>query len=163
LRAGRDARSLPGERLPEGAPLSSLRAKCPDCLTYTAVALGPDYECHACGRSFAAGLVRVPPAWGAGGGLMEEAARPPPPPPAPLSRGARRGRGDAARAEPLARVRPPRPAARPRRLLLLARRRDRGPRGAPRTYRGRLARRARRPQHTGDLAVRERVGHAAPD
>jgi len=55
--------------------VSRLRAKCPACLTYTAVALGPDYECHACGRTFAAGLVRVPRAWGEGGEPMAEAAR----------------------------------------------------------------------------------------
>jgi arginase len=54
--------------------VSRLRAKCPDCNTYTAVALGPDYECHACGRAFAAGLVRVPRAWGAGGERMVESA-----------------------------------------------------------------------------------------
>lgn len=54
--------------------MSSLRAKCPDCLTYTAVALGTDYQCHACGREFAAGLVRVPRAWGTGGEAMAEAA-----------------------------------------------------------------------------------------
>jgi hypothetical protein len=36
-----------------------LRAKCPDCRTLTAVAIGPEYQCHACGREFAAGLVRV--------------------------------------------------------------------------------------------------------
>jgi arginase family enzyme len=54
--------------------VSRLRAKCPDCKTYTAVALGPDYECHACGRTFAAGLVRVPRAWGEGGEQMVEAA-----------------------------------------------------------------------------------------
>jgi arginase len=41
---------------------------------YTAVALGPTYECHACGREFAAGLVRVPRAWGDGGEAMEQAA-----------------------------------------------------------------------------------------
>jgi arginase len=40
----------------------------------TAVALGPGYECHSCGRSFAAGLVRVPRAWGDGGEAMVEAA-----------------------------------------------------------------------------------------
>src|SRR5439155_13499966 len=57
------------------ARVSRLRAKCPDCLTYTAVALGPDYECHACGRTFAAGLLRVPRAWGKGGESMAEAAR----------------------------------------------------------------------------------------
>src|SRR5436190_20514198 len=55
--------------------MSSLRAKCPDCNTYTAVALGPGYECHACGREFHAGLVRVPRAWGDGGEVMVEAAR----------------------------------------------------------------------------------------
>jgi len=27
--------------------VSRLRAKCPDCKTYTAVALGPEYECHS--------------------------------------------------------------------------------------------------------------------
>jgi len=54
--------------------VSTLRAKCPFCLAYTAVALGPDYECHACGRVFAAGLVRVPRAWGKGGEAMAKAA-----------------------------------------------------------------------------------------
>jgi len=54
--------------------VSLLRAKCPDCRAYTAVAIGPGYECHACGREFAAGLVRVPRAWGAGGDSMAEAA-----------------------------------------------------------------------------------------
>jgi arginase family enzyme len=54
--------------------VSRLRAKCPDCKTYTAVALGPEYQCHACGREFAAGLVRVPRAWGVGGEAMAEAA-----------------------------------------------------------------------------------------
>ena len=39
--------------------MSTLRARCPDCRTLTAVAIGPDYQCHACGREFAAGLVRV--------------------------------------------------------------------------------------------------------
>jgi len=54
--------------------VSRLRAKCPDCKTFTAVALGPDYECHSCGRNFSAGLVRVPQAWGDGGEAMAEAA-----------------------------------------------------------------------------------------
>lgn len=54
--------------------MSRLRAKCPDCRTYTAVALGPEYQCHSCGREFAAGLVRVPRAWGDGGEAMAEAA-----------------------------------------------------------------------------------------
>jgi arginase len=55
--------------------VSRLRARCPDCRTLTAVAVGPEYECHSCGRRFAAGLVRVPRAWGAGGEAMAEAAR----------------------------------------------------------------------------------------
>ena len=55
--------------------MSTLRARCPDCRTLTAVAIGPDYQCHACGREFAAGLVRVPTAWGSGGETMAEAAR----------------------------------------------------------------------------------------
>jgi arginase family enzyme len=54
--------------------VSQLRAKCPTCLAYTAVAIGPDYECHSCGRTFAAGLVRIPRAWGDGGEPMIEAA-----------------------------------------------------------------------------------------
>ena len=54
--------------------MSRLRAKCPDCRTYTAVALGAEYQCHACGRTFCAGLVRVPRAWGTGGEAMAEAA-----------------------------------------------------------------------------------------
>jgi arginase len=55
--------------------VSRLRAKCPDCRGFTAVAIGPGYECHACGREFGAGLVRVPQAWGEGGESMAEAAR----------------------------------------------------------------------------------------
>ncbi|MGH3109948.1 MAG: arginase family protein [Gaiellaceae bacterium] len=55
--------------------MSSLRARCPDCRTFTAVAVGPGYECHACGRSFAAGLVRVPRAWGSDGDAMAAGAR----------------------------------------------------------------------------------------
>jgi arginase family enzyme len=54
--------------------MSRLRAICPDCHTYTAVALDDGYECHACGRAFAAGLVRVPRAWGRGGEGMAAAA-----------------------------------------------------------------------------------------
>jgi arginase family enzyme len=54
--------------------VSKLRAKCPNCETYTAVALGPNYECHVCGDEFCAGLVRVPRAWGEGGEAMERAA-----------------------------------------------------------------------------------------
>jgi arginase family enzyme len=54
--------------------VSLLRARCPDCRAYTAVAIGPSYECHACGREFGAGLVRVPRAWGIGGDAMAQAA-----------------------------------------------------------------------------------------
>jgi arginase family enzyme len=54
--------------------VSRLRAKCPFCRTLTAVALGPDYECHSCGSVFHAGLVRIPRAWGADGEPMAEAA-----------------------------------------------------------------------------------------
>jgi DNA-directed RNA polymerase subunit RPC12/RpoP len=59
--------------------LSALRARCPDCRTLTAVAIGPEYQCHSCGREFAAGLLRIPRAWGrggsgAGGEAMAEAA-----------------------------------------------------------------------------------------
>ena len=55
--------------------MSSLRARCPHCRTLTAVAFDDGYECHSCGASFAAGLVRVPRAWGTGGEAMAEAAR----------------------------------------------------------------------------------------
>jgi arginase len=54
--------------------VSRLRGRCPDCRTYTAVAIGSEYQCHACGREFAAGLVRVPRAWGEGGEAMAQAA-----------------------------------------------------------------------------------------
>jgi arginase len=54
--------------------VSRLRAKCPFCKTFTAVAMGPEYQCHACGAEFGAGLVRVPRAWGKGGEAMAEAA-----------------------------------------------------------------------------------------
>jgi arginase len=54
--------------------VSALRAKCPDCRTLTAVAIGPEYQCHSCGREFSAGLVRVPRAWGDGGEAMVAAA-----------------------------------------------------------------------------------------
>ena len=111
--------------------MSLLRAKCPYCKTYTAVAMGPAYECHACGREFAAGLVRVPRAWGDGGDVMVAAAS------LDLSypevavieaepRGAGAGDGRVASGA----------TARAGRLLLLARRRYRGP---LRALRARLA------------------------
>ncbi len=61
---------------------------CPDCRTLTAVAFDDGYECHSCGAAFAAGLVRVPRAWGAGGESMADAASLA----APVSGGARRRR-----------------------------------------------------------------------
>ena len=54
--------------------MSALRARCPHCRTLTAVAFDDEYECHSCGALFAAGLVRVPRAWGSGGESMAEAA-----------------------------------------------------------------------------------------
>lgn len=54
--------------------MSVLRARCPQCRTLTAVAFEDDYECTSCGASFAAGLVRVPRAWGDGGEAMADAA-----------------------------------------------------------------------------------------
>lgn len=54
--------------------MSTLRARCPECRTLTAVAVDDGYECHRCGSSFAAGLVRVHSAWGAGGEAMKEGA-----------------------------------------------------------------------------------------
>lgn len=55
--------------------MSALRARCPHCRTLTAVAVDDGYECHSCGAGFAAGLVRVPRAWGDGGDPMAIAAR----------------------------------------------------------------------------------------
>ena len=54
--------------------MSLLRARCPTCRALTAVAVEDCYECHSCGRTFAAGLIRVPRAWGGGGEAMVEAA-----------------------------------------------------------------------------------------
>jgi arginase len=54
--------------------MSALRGRCPNCRTFTAVAVGDGYECHSCGATFTAGLVRVPRAWGAGGEAMVEGA-----------------------------------------------------------------------------------------
>lgn len=54
--------------------MSSLRARCPSCRTFTAVAVGDGYECHRCAGTFGAGLVRVPRAWGSRGEAMAEGA-----------------------------------------------------------------------------------------
>lgn len=55
--------------------MSALRARCPRCRTFTAVAVDGGYECHSCGGTFSAGIVRVPAAWGSGGEAMAEGAR----------------------------------------------------------------------------------------
>jgi arginase len=65
--------STPG-LVSDNRAVSALRARCPDCRTLTAVAYDDVYECHSCGREFAAGLVRVPRAWGTGGEAMAIAA-----------------------------------------------------------------------------------------
>ena len=52
--------------------MSLLRARCPTCHGLTAVAVGDGYQCHACGRTFAAGLIRVPRAWGDGGAYARD-------------------------------------------------------------------------------------------
>ena len=39
------------------------------------MAIGDGYECHSCGSTFSAGMVRVPAAWGSGGEAMAEGAR----------------------------------------------------------------------------------------
>ena len=39
------------------------------------MAVGEGYECHSCGSTFAAGIARVPAAWGSGGEGMAEGAR----------------------------------------------------------------------------------------
>ena len=65
--------STPG-LVSDNPAVSALRARCPDCRTLTAVAYDDVYECHSCGREFAAGLVRVPRAWGSGGEAMATAA-----------------------------------------------------------------------------------------
>jgi arginase family enzyme len=54
--------------------MSRLRARCPHCRTLTAVAIDSGYECHVCGGTFAAGLIRVPRAWGRDGEPIAEAA-----------------------------------------------------------------------------------------
>jgi arginase len=64
--------------------MSALRARCPRCRTLTAVAFDDVYECHSCGTVFAAGLVRVPRAFGTGGDAMEHAAATPLPYPEAL-------------------------------------------------------------------------------
>ena len=139
--------------------MSTLRARCPDCRTLTAVAIDDEYQCHSCGREYAAGLVRVPRAWGTGGETMADAALLALPyPEAARDRGGDpRGAGRGPDPEPAC------APARARWVLLLARRRDPRPRGAARPARGRLGRRPRRPQHARDLALGERLGDAAAD
>src|SRR5438067_6341577 len=120
--------------------MSRLRAKCPDCKTFTAVALGPEYECHSCGRVYLAGLVRVPQAWGDGGEAMAEAAwlELPFPEVAIVE-------SETLEEQNLALAAPAGTPARPRRRLLLPRRRRRRARGAAGSLGRDLARRSRRP------------------
>ena len=131
--------------------MSSLRARCPDCRAQTAVAIGPEYQCHSCGREFAAGLVRVPRAWGAGGEAMAEAAELPLPYPE-----------TAVVACDLLEEQTDRLAGSlPERPLVLGgcccahTGAIRGSCAPPHPARRRLAGRPRRPQHAGDVAVRE--------
>ena len=147
------------EILREGHRMSSLRARCPNCRTFTAVAVGDGYECHSCGSTFSAGLVRVPAAWGAGGEGMADGARIPLPYPEVAvverehaRRADRRGRGRATAA-----------ADRPRRVLLRARRRCVGRCATRRPARRRLDRRPRRSEHARDVSVGEPLGDAVPD
>ena len=157
-RAGMHVDAAP-ETAARGA-VSRLRARCPDCRTLTAVAVGPDYECHSCGREFGAGLVRVPRAWGTGGEAMAEAAlhELPYPEAAVVEADTLAEQNAAAR-------RPTCPTGRSCSAGAAARtsarsRRSQRARGLPR---GRLDRRARRPEHARDVAVRQRLGNAAAD
>ena len=158
--SGRDVEHAQFDIYEKVVHVSSLRARCPDCRTFTAVAIGDGYECHSCGREFAAGLVRVPRAWGAGGEAMAEARASPLPYPGDGGRRARHARrADAPRSQTCSPARP---------LVLggcccahvgaVARARRAG-----RSARARLDRRARRPEHARDLSVRERVGDAVAD
>ena len=156
LRTRGHAGGLRGRCVREGARVSRLRAKCPDCKTFTAVALGPEYECHSCGRTFRAGLVRVPQAWGEGGEAMAEAAWLELP--YPETAVSRRTRSRSRRSRSLPTARSP---AHARRLLLRAHRCGRGARGAAGPPVRDLVRRARRPQHGGEFADGEPVGDAA--
>ena len=111
--------------------VSALRARCPDCRTLTAVAIGPEYQCHSCGASSPPGSSASRARGAPGGETMADAATIalPYPEAAVVEE---RDAGGAGR-EPDAHVAGA--AARPRRLLLLARGRDQ--RRSPR--RGRLA------------------------
>ena len=139
--------------------MSSLRARCPDCRTFTAVAVELGYECHACGREFAAGLVRVPRAWGANGEAMADGANLA----LPVSGDGDRGQRLACRADRGAGGSPSRAAPCPRRLLLRARGRGARARRPCRSPRRRLDRRSRRSEHAPDVSVREPLGDAAAD
>ena len=103
------------------------------------------------------GLVRVPRAWGDGGEAMAAALL------RSLPRRPRSSRRTRWRAVAGAWRGSARAAARPRGVLLLARRRGRRPRCPSRPHRPRLDRRARRPQHARVLAVGEPLGDAAAD
>ena len=104
--------------------MSALRARCPDCRTLTAVAIGPEYQCHSCGARVRRRARPRPSGVGVGRGDDGRRSRDP----APLPRGGRRRRGDARGAGRDADAHAAGAAARPRRVLLLAHRRDPGAR-----------------------------------
>ena len=136
--------------------MSSLRARCPNCRTFTAVAVGDGYECHRCGRSVRGRARARAAAWGEGGEAMAEGARDRAPVPGGRRRRARHARGADGSRRRLAR----RAADRPRWMLLHARRGGARSRATSRPARRRLDRRARRPQHARDVAVGKPVGDA---
>ena len=75
VREGRHARSAQFRHLREGSGVSSLRARCPSCRTFTAVAVGDGYECHSCGSTFCGRPRAGAGCVGCGGEGMAEAAR----------------------------------------------------------------------------------------
>ena len=153
---GRARRARAGSQL-----MSSLRARCPSCRTFTAVAIGDALRVPQLRqRRSRPGSCASRAAWGSGGEgdgrrCARRAAR------IPRSRSSSADTLDE-QTEAVAEALPARPIV-ARRLLLHARRRGRGlARRVDRLAR-RLDRRARRPQHARDLALREPLGHAVPD
>ena len=142
LRTRRHARR-PAPRHLGAHRVSTLRARCPDCGTLTAVAIGTEYQCQLRPRVCCRARARPP---GVGRRRRGDGGRGAAEPSLPRGRhggGSRRSRSRSPR-----RPKPPGAPSRSRRLLLRPRRRDPRPRRAPRPARGRLVRRARRPQHS---------------
>ena len=113
--------------------MSRLRARCPDCGTLTAVAIGPEYQCHVCGAGVRPGSCACRAPGAAGGDEMAAAAalHLPYPEAAVVARGLARG-ADARR-----RAAGCRSGRSCRRLLLRPHRRRRGAREPPRPLRRR--------------------------